>query len=445
MSKPVVSKPTLRVGNVDRVLDARPDPLDFRDKMYEATLVYVPPERTLAVLSGLLIRKPPTILDQGSEGACTGFALAAVANYLLQTSKVRRPRARWTIRTRSVSARMLYEMAKRYDEWPGEEYSGSSARGAMKGWHKHGVCARDAWQYDPGKTGQRADHERAEEARQRPLGAYFRVNHQRPRRRCTPPSPRSASSTRPATVHAGWDGASTPDGMIPPAAADPSAATRSPSSRYDERGFWIQNSWGADWGITASHASPTTTGSERHRRLGRAPRRAGAALNDRASIADRCRPRAWPRRRAEQLHDLRPHIISIGNDGRAAHSGPFGTNAERRAADLREGLPARHRRAWRKKRASSSTPTAAWSARQSAIQRVADYRASLLEARSTRSPSSGRRTTGRTLTNILQRRAPAAPARGHPRHREGLPARPRWTIRSSRWRARSPASRCGTR
>lgn len=35
---------------------------------------------------------------------------------------------------------MLYELARRYDEWPGEGYEGSSARGAMKGWVRHGVC-----------------------------------------------------------------------------------------------------------------------------------------------------------------------------------------------------------------------------------------------------------------------------------------------------------------
>lgn len=29
-------------------------------------------------------------------------------------------------------------MARRYGEWPGENYEGSSARGAMKGWHQHG-------------------------------------------------------------------------------------------------------------------------------------------------------------------------------------------------------------------------------------------------------------------------------------------------------------------
>ena len=34
---------------------------------------------------------------------------------------------------------MLYEMARKYDEWPGEHYEGSSARGGMKGWMAHGV------------------------------------------------------------------------------------------------------------------------------------------------------------------------------------------------------------------------------------------------------------------------------------------------------------------
>ena len=47
---------------------------------------------------------------------------------------------------------MLYEMAKRYDEWPGEDYDGSSARGAMKGWHKHGVCSDEHWRYKTRRT-----------------------------------------------------------------------------------------------------------------------------------------------------------------------------------------------------------------------------------------------------------------------------------------------------
>jgi hypothetical protein len=99
-----------------RVLDARPDTLDFRDKMYEPTLVEVP---TRIDLKAYLARKVP-ILDQGQEGACTGFGLATVAHYLLRRRRVIPDRT-------PISPRMFYEMAKKYDEWPGEKYDGSSA------------------------------------------------------------------------------------------------------------------------------------------------------------------------------------------------------------------------------------------------------------------------------------------------------------------------------
>src|SRR6185436_3184190 len=80
----------------------------------------------------------PHILDQGSEGACTGFALAAVINFLRSDAR----------KAGSVSPQMLYEMARRYDEWPGESYEGSSARGAMKGWVTHGVARSHSWTTD---------------------------------------------------------------------------------------------------------------------------------------------------------------------------------------------------------------------------------------------------------------------------------------------------------
>ena len=52
------------VGN-ERKLNARPDPIDFRDRMFEPTLIEVPPRIQLAEYR----RYGVPILNQGSEGA----------------------------------------------------------------------------------------------------------------------------------------------------------------------------------------------------------------------------------------------------------------------------------------------------------------------------------------------------------------------------------------
>ncbi len=154
-----------------RTFDVRRDTLDFRDKMYVPSLIEVPTEWELQRYRELRI----PILDQGFEGACTGYGLATVVNYLLTTRKV-------VSDCNPVSPRMLYELAKRYDEWPGEGYSGSSARGAMKGWHKHGVCSEQLWPSVPSKNNRGQlisglNDARTADALRRPLGAYYRVNH----------------------------------------------------------------------------------------------------------------------------------------------------------------------------------------------------------------------------------------------------------------------------
>ena len=148
------------------LLDARPDTADFRDRMFEPTLVDVPTESPLEHF----IAQGVPILDQGSDGACTAFGLATVAHALLRR---RRPEAE----TGPVSTRMLYDMARRYDEWEGEGYSGSSCRGAMKAWHRHGVCSEALWPYVPGLALEPYTDERARDALRNPLGAYYRVNH----------------------------------------------------------------------------------------------------------------------------------------------------------------------------------------------------------------------------------------------------------------------------
>ena len=139
-----------------RKLDARPDTTDFRDAMYVPTLIEVP---THIPLGDYLEYEVP-ILDQGREGACTGFGLAAVANYLQLRRKVVPDKV-------PVSARMLYHMARRYDEWPGEDYEGSSARGAMKGWHKHGVCREELFRSSGKDDGSGLTDARTSEARKR--------------------------------------------------------------------------------------------------------------------------------------------------------------------------------------------------------------------------------------------------------------------------------------
>jgi hypothetical protein len=144
-------------------LNTLPDSIDIRDWVYHPGLLPVPP--TL-----INCARVPVVLDQGHEGACTGFALAAVANYLLHNQG----------QARRVSPRMLYEMARRYDEWPGEWYEGSSARGAMKGWLRHGVAQQALWG-DAQKGTAHLTQAVIDDAMKCPGGAYYRVNHRQVR------------------------------------------------------------------------------------------------------------------------------------------------------------------------------------------------------------------------------------------------------------------------
>lgn len=229
-----------------RTLDARPDTLDFRDLMYVPTLIEVPTERPLAEF---MTFKVP-VLDQKAEGACTGFGLATVAHYLLKRRKTYPDPT-------PVSPRMIYQMAKRYDEWPGEDYSGSSARGAMKGWHKHGICSEGKWRYSSNSKDVRLTEERCADAVQRPLGAYFRVNHK------DLVAMHAAISEvgvlyATAMVHAGWQNAAR-DGLIK-FSQDVIGGHAFAIVAYDRDGFWIQNSWGTDWGKGGFGKICTTNG-----------------------------------------------------------------------------------------------------------------------------------------------------------------------------------------
>jgi pimeloyl-ACP methyl ester carboxylesterase len=347
-----------------RILDALPDSIDFRDINYIPTLVRVPPVSDLEEY----IKHDIPVLDQGTEGACTGFGLATVANYLIRV-RGEQPEAD------EVSAWMLYSMAKRYDEWPGEDYDGSSARGAMKGWHKHGLCAYRLWRDNKSDTTLNA--KRAADAIERPLGAYFRVNHK------NLVAMHAAINEvgilyATASVHTGWQKIRSGDEEIA-YEEDLTGGHAFAIVGYDREGFWIQNSWGADWGVRGlvrlTYADWLANGSDVWVAALGAPVHLGSPW---ASALMRA---GAPRTLDSNLYaSLRPHIITARNDGVLDDKGDFGLTEKGLKNILLERLPAAmDERGWKKKRVAlyahgGLVPMDA------AIQTVANNREALLES-----------------------------------------------------------------
>ena len=370
-----------------RTLDARPDPIDFRDIMYVPTLVEVPVRRLLSTYKELNV----PILNQGQEGACTGFGLATVAHYLLRVRKVYPSPVR-------VSPRMLYEMAKRYDEWPGTLYSGSSARGAMKGWHKHGVCAEEIWPYVANKTtAEPLTYERARNASQHPLGAYFRVNH---KDIVAMHSAMTEAGVLYVTgqVHSGWSGVDGATGVIPLETTIEGGHAFAIVA-YDEQGFWIQNSWGNKWGLGGfaqiTYDDWLQNGTDAWvARLGvpvklRKEESQAIARSDTAG-----------RTEVISQAELRSHIVSVGNEGQLRTAGPFGTTPQHLAEIFTTDF-SRVTQGWKTKHLLLYAHGGLVS-EQSAVQRVADYRQALLEANVYPVSFVWKTDYWTTLTNILK-------------------------------------------
>jgi len=234
-------------------LNVTNDPKDLRDRPY------IPPPKSLPNLypanekiKALMgaYSKAGLILDQGQEGACTGFGLACVINYL------RWKAAGMPKKLESVSPRMLYHFARRFDEYEGEDYDGSSCRGALKGWYYNGVCRKDLWTYQAGsetlpQSGWDSD------AIEQTLGVYYRIDLQ------TITDLQAAilevgAIYVSAYTHQGWD-------TLKTRTRQPSSHADLPIIDYDGKpsrsgghsfalvgfnrdGFILQNSWGNNWG-----------------------------------------------------------------------------------------------------------------------------------------------------------------------------------------------------
>lgn len=245
-------------------LDARVDRLDPRDRPYAPPLAALPPHwpdhaRLRRLLSTYV--QQGLVLDQGahgSHGACTGYGLAAVLNFLLW----QRDGTGNKSHTGPVSPHMLYDLARFYDEWPGEEYEGSSCRGAIKGWSKHGSCAAPLWQASvhagaEDASGYRPDPRWASDAATRPLGVYYRVDST-----CITDMQAALHAIGAlyvsARVHAGWPAVAAGSGLasghagLPVIGYDGRPADAGNHAfaivGYNAHGFVVQNSWGEGWG-----------------------------------------------------------------------------------------------------------------------------------------------------------------------------------------------------
>jgi hypothetical protein len=221
--------PARRTTLGEHTLDILPDMPDIRDRIYRPHLRALHP--------AIFPRIAFPVRNQGADSSCTGFSLAHIIDCL-------RFREVGPDNPKAVSARMLYEMAKRNDEWEGSAYEGSSIRGAIKGFYRNGVCSDHIAPDKPGVTDWVLTYDMAKEARDVRLGAYLRVEPEI--------SDYHAALNEvgviyvSAQIHQNWDAPK--EGRIEPD-GKPAGGHAFAIVGYDEKGFWILNSWGPAWGL----------------------------------------------------------------------------------------------------------------------------------------------------------------------------------------------------
>lgn len=315
--------PRKSAGLAGIVRSVVPDRLDLRDRPYMPPVGIIP-EHT---------REPKAdipVLHQEQTNACTGFALSLVVYKLLRAAG-RKPA------DCKVSPFMLYSMARRYDEFPGnpDVDTGSSARGAMKGWFKYGACKYDLWPTEPmPKPAKQAKDDWWLDAVRRPLGAYYRLD------------PRAITDMHvalnevgilyaTAACHRGWDKGLGVKGKgwwhIPAQKATPADGGHAFAIvGYNRDGFIIQNSWGQGWG-TAGRAvlqyedwlenamdcwvAQLGVVTDLHEEIAQAP--SLRTRNGKVQIATNATLRS---------REINPFIIDMENNGRLSNTGDYRTN-----------------------------------------------------------------------------------------------------------------------
>ncbi|BDP41522.1 hypothetical protein DAETH_14910 [Deinococcus aetherius] len=314
-----VAPRTVTVPQVGAVhLNAVPDAFDGRDLEYRPRLEPLP-----AVLDQRDAKGERYVMRQEGN-SCTGHAVAAVVNTVLaRTSGDAAPPR--------VSPYMLYRLARRYDEFAGEEDAGSSLRGCFKGWFHHGVALEGAWprlrmrpEPDPG------EREFSRMCRERPLGAFYRVNPYRLDDMQSAISELNAVAVS-GVIHEGW----LSPRVLRHGERELHLITRPVNARalgghayalvgYNEVGFLVQNSWGGRWGAGGFATLPYEDWLETaydawvaRPGVPSTPFSSGRRVD---ALGTRGRLVSAP---GPDLKRLAAHVVSLGNEGRLSASGRF--------------------------------------------------------------------------------------------------------------------------
>jgi hypothetical protein len=311
-----------------------PDALDLRDRPYVPTIAHRPEPF-------LMPNSQRTVKNQGNTSACTGFALSTVVEHLLD----RAPGTHSAATSRAhISGFMLYSMARRYDEYPGSvaEDSGSSVRGALKGWRHHGACGEKLWPKLP--MPEATNNPLTDwwlDAAKRPLGAYYRIDT-----RAITDMHVAISEVgiiyASAVTHAGWDrgyskkAKATPSvpadlWVIPKVDVQPEDAGHAFAiCGYTELGFIIQNSWTARWG-TGGFAILTYE-DWLSNAMDAWVAQLGVVTTEHKAVAQSSTLRTSGKGEVKlassevlRNRELSPFIIDMGNNGRLSNVGQFRT------------------------------------------------------------------------------------------------------------------------
>jgi hypothetical protein len=313
------------IPNIDTfAANALPDPFDERDLEYRPRLEPLPP--VLDQRTGFSRRY--VMRQVGSS--CTGHALAAVINTVLSRASGRGGRNR-PVKAPHVSPYMLYHLARRYDEFAGEDDAGSSLRGALKGWFNHGVIPEERWpSLDIDPVPDLDDEELLELARQWPLGAFYRVN----------PFRLDDMQSAIAELHGICASAVIHDGWVEPQSLGRNGETLHVIARrvdakqlgghafalvgYNEVGFLVQNSWGTDWGkggfATLPYEDWLDSAYDAWVTRPGVPKTPFASGRTRTAVATGGELATAP---APDLRRLANYVVNLGNQGQLSTSGSF--------------------------------------------------------------------------------------------------------------------------